>query len=147
MSDKSIIEAFDYGITREWQYNNALFIITSEGDISRAAIDVWADAIQGAMQTFDTDRPLFALIDLSHPNQAYTPYGNSKGRELIQSIPYGQKVYAAVIIQNTLIMRLFGATFNFFRGKQGDFNYQILNTREKGLEWLKQRMKAEGIAV
>ncbi len=132
------VEYFDYGITRTWLHGKRLAIIKTEGNMSRPAIDIWADLTIQTMQHWEAGFPMLIMHDLSSKNQGLTPYGMKRNNDIRRRIPRNGPVYIAVVFKNTALVKL---AFSLIR-KGSEFptnvGVQIVNTPEAGVRWLEK---------
>lgn len=133
------IEQYDYGITREYIDDGQIAVITTQGDMRRAAIDTWADLSIDTMQTWKPERPILILQNLSHKDQGITPYSRKRAEDAFKQIP-SQPLYSAIILPNSFINRVIG----LFVGRQRMGQNQesrIFTNLEDGLAWLREKQK------
>lgn len=134
------IEHYAYGITREWNRDHSLVIVTTEGDMSRGAIDTWADLIRETLITWDADKPILILQDLSNRNQGLTQYARQKAEDLYAVIPLDKPTYSALILNEGLVTRLISVFF-VMRWRGNHIHERIFNTRKDGLAWLNEQKR------
>lgn len=138
-------EQFDFGIQRIWQHNKRLVIISTLGDMSRAAIDVWAEVIIETCKNWSAGSPLLLMHDLSHKNQGITPYSLKRAEDTYKAVPDSIQfqAYIAVVFSNNLATRLASVFFYRQRGKHKNVHEKLFVDKEAAQQWLESHMQPE----
>jgi len=132
-------ETYKYGITRTLIDGGRIVIVSTEGDMSRNAINTWASLLVLTMQEWDSERPLAILHDLTHPNQGLTPFARERTADVVKAQPEGLSVYNAILLPETFIKRIIEM---FLRTPllHLDARYtKIFSDREEALGWLRDK--------
>lgn len=134
----SKMEQLGFGIRRYW-LGSHIIVIETDGDMSPAAVDLWAEATAAAVLTYPPERTAIYLLEiLSHPNQRLTPYSQQRTRSLYEDIQLTRPVYAAVVLQNTLINQLVSIFVRFLNRSQPLLTPRIFTSREAAIRWLQE---------
>ncbi len=123
-----------YGIEVTWKTPNYA-VVTSQGEMSRQAINAWADTVIATIQTHNSSQPLFLLVDLTHPNQKYSLHGIERSRDVYRSIPHQKSVTFAVAVAQGPVHHL--AMIFLTRVFVGDgVTYKVFGTASEAGAWL-----------
>jgi len=131
-------EQFNYGITRVQSRDGRVVIITSEGDMTRHAIDEWYDVVHDTLVNWSNGTTVRLCLDLTHPNQGVTPYSMSRIPELYQlaEVKLDMKAKVAIVLRNWLVIRIFTAIFKHIRENHINVDEKIFHTRDEASAWL-----------
>jgi len=140
MADQeSKLEQLGFGIRRYWLPPH-ICVIETEGDMSPAAVDLWAEATAEAVLTYPPEQKAIYLLEiLSHPNQRLTPYSQQRTRRLYEDIKLTRPVYTAVVPQNTLINQLVSVFVRFLNRSQPLLTQRIFTSKEAAIRWLREQ--------
>jgi hypothetical protein len=131
------VESFEYGIVREWYFQDHLAAIRTQGIMARAAIDVWAASISGVFEAWPSDRPLCLIIDLTHKNQGMSPYANLRARDLVASMRHSGRAYSVGVLLKNPFMVSVGQMM--MRQLNMSEDMSIFSQNDHALAWLKKR--------
>lgn len=137
------VEQFDYGITRTWLDEGEIAVITTQGNMAREAVDVWATLAINTVNQWPDGKPIFILHDLTHPRQSFTPYGLKRAEDIYGAIPPTIKGCSAVAVRAGPINHLI-AMFVRRRKNAGQFQERIFTSRDEAIKWLRDEIKKSG---
>lgn len=143
MPDKSP-EYFAYGIQLTWSHNNRIATITTEGDMARPAIDMWAEVTTRVIQEWPPEQVVGIIFDVSSPNQGYTPYAAKRTRDIYQVIPPHLYGYAAIVMRDNLIMRMM--SFLLQRENRllnGRATERFFTSLDEAYVWMREKLRDE----
>ena len=138
--ERQLVKAVDYNIG--WYRSGDVDIITSEGDMRRAAIDVWANLLREIIDSKPTSDTHFVLLNLTGPKQATTPYSMQAARQLAQYVMDARdgNTYAAVLMKNALLVGIIRAFFHQFFARQEKLVYRLFTDEAEAMTWLEDRV-------
>jgi len=120
-------------------------VIETEGDMSIAAIDSWAQTSVDTYNNYPSQYPsIFALHDLSHPNQRITPYSRQKAQEIYKYINMQRPIYVALVLQNSLLSQLASILSRIWDRPYPNLHQKIFTTRVAAEDWLQNMVKTHG---
>lgn len=131
------IEELGYGTQRYWLDDGQIVVIYGGGNMARAAVDVWANAMLNTMTHFPGDT-IYIVLDISHPNQGFTPYARAKAEEIYAQV--GQRtVYCAIVLRNSIIAPIISAFVRYFPRRRLNIYQQIFTDKDAAFNWLRQQ--------
>jgi hypothetical protein len=130
-----------FGNECEW-LDGSLVMIRGSGNMSRPAIDSWAELILGAVRPYPREQLLCMLLDLSSPHQGLTPYASYKTQTIYQEVTTGRKLYIAVLLRNNLVNQLVKIFINQLPAHD-QLRSQVFTQPEVALNWLQQQRAAK----
>ncbi len=131
----SPLEEISPGLTFQWLFDKRAIGLYAQ-HASRQLVDAWANKIMELAETWDVNRPYFALNDFSAKDCVVTPYNQQKNRELWGMYPHLKSVSATVVQQNlTMVL-----TRIFIRTLPNNKNVHLCFSRNDGLLWLKNKV-------
>jgi hypothetical protein len=137
-------EYCNYGIRLEWSPDKRIAIISTEGDMSREAVDTWAELTIRTIGRFTPGQVGYLLFNMTGPKQGYTPYAAKRTLDVYRAIPTYARGYAAIVMRDTLLIRMMTALLrreiHLLRG--GIVQKFFLDTDEAE-GWLRERMAAQ----
>lgn len=134
-------EQYPFGISRVWEYNNRLAIIRSSGDMSRPAIDTWAEVCLRTLDEWPPGQPVFVYQDLSHPNQRQTIYATSVVRQMLGQIARDKRIFVAIALKDTLTNRFYSMILRAFSAANPNFTYTFTTSTDDAYAWIVQRLQ------
>jgi len=140
--EKRIIKG-DYGLVVEWWHDDMLCIIRGSGDMSRAALDNWGNAVIQSIQTFPEHTSIFLLFDLSSPAQGFTPYSRSVIDRIANAAPKNRPIYVGIFMHEGIISRILSFYVNSRNGK--NLHLRMFFDEQKTFEWLHLMMRQHGL--
>ena len=124
------------GIRRYW-LTPRIVAIETDGDMSPAAIDVWADTTSQTVLSYPTEyKSIYVLQDLSHPNQRITPYARQKTETLYTNMILTRPVYIAVVLQNSFVNQIVSMFVRIWDRSQPLVTQRIFTSPESAIRWL-----------
>lgn len=94
-SQSSDIEHLGQGVRRYWRAP-CIAVIETDGEMSRSAVDIWAEATTRTIRDYpDSYKAIYLLQNLSHPNQRLTTYSRQKTEEIYKSVILTRPLYVA----------------------------------------------------
>ncbi|MDX1995020.1 MAG: hypothetical protein SF029_21750 [bacterium] len=132
-------EQYPYGIRVEWLDNNQIAVISTEGNMSRDAVDTWADVTLQTINNYPGNRGYF-LFDMTGRDQTYTPYGVWRTEKLVKSIPPEKHGYAAIVLkqhQDLLSRHLLDVIEAIVRIRSRQIKTKFFVYQDEALEWLR----------
>lgn len=134
------VQQFNYGITRQYIEAGKIVVVTSQGDMSREAIDCWTDVILDTMKDWEVGKPLLALIDLSSKRQGYNQHGQRRAEDIRRALRPEIPTYAAIVLSDNVIHRLFSTMFYRLWRQEKTSTLRIFTERDKAMSWLHSNM-------
>lgn len=136
------IEYYDFGITREWIEDNRIVVITTQGDMSRAAVDTWADLVIDTASNWEANKPVFLLHDLSSRDQGLTPYSRERADQTYDAVKSGTEGCIAVVVREGVINRLISLLYFRHRKERGmNLQERLFITRPEAESWLREMLR------
>jgi hypothetical protein len=137
----SSIENFEYGITREWLHNKCIAVIRTQGVMSRAAIDCWAEVNIKTIREWSGDGPIALLNDLSSKRQGVTPYGMKRSEDVFNTIPPNCMSFDATVFTNPIMVSLANLFLQRLPNNHHHVVTHIFSTYGKALSWLEEKIQ------
>jgi hypothetical protein len=133
-------ETLAYGMTRRWVDDDQIAIVKTQGDMSHAAIDAWADMLIEMLTDWPAGQDIAFLHDLRAPAQGLSPYARRRVMDILAAIPDDRPTYTAILLPHTFVNRIIMMFVRTrpFRQKQHDV--RVFNTQEDALAWLRERL-------
>ncbi|MDX1995019.1 MAG: hypothetical protein SF029_21745 [bacterium] len=131
------LERYPHGISREWEDDRRIVIISTQGDMSQAAIDVWANLVIRTVQEWPHTEPVYILHDLSSRNQGFTPYSRKRAEDTYRAVQPDQMVYIAVVLRDGFINNLISVFLRRRKGARQNIREQVFTSRFTALDWLR----------
>jgi len=136
------LETFPHGQTRHYTDGGNIVIIRGSGDMSRSATDVFMNLIVDTMQTWSAGENIYALVDVSHKNQGFTPYSRQRAQDTLRHLPTQGQHYVAVVLSNYIFSRLLNVFLMTQRGKYKNMHLRMFHGDEaEALAWLRQHQQ------
>lgn len=142
MVDQPQVEELGYGIQRSYLEEGRIVQIKTEGNMSRPAIDAWAQGYIESIQRWKKGQNIYVLSDLSHKNQGMTPYARQKANDAYKVMPPDVKAFVATILPNTIVFRLISLFIH--QRREHHIVHRLFLNREEGLSWLKEMITKFG---
>ncbi len=131
------IEELGFGNQRYWVDDGQIVVIYGGGNMSRDSLDIWADAMMSAITHFPGDT-IYLVLDISHPNQGFTPYARAKAEAIYATI--GQRtIYGAIVLRNSIIAPIITAFIRHFPRRRLNIYQQVFTDKEAAFDWLRQQ--------
>ncbi|HEX2621924.1 MAG TPA: hypothetical protein VHL11_17325, partial [Phototrophicaceae bacterium] len=99
-------EVLPYGITLNWSDDDRIAIIATEGNMTRAAIDTWAELTMRVGRSWEPGQRLSMLFNMTGPGQSYTPYAAKRTVDVYRATPPGLTGDIAIVMRNTVVVQL-----------------------------------------
>lgn len=140
-SNTEIIKSLDYEV--QWHKLENIDIISSEGNMRRDAVDIWANLLREIIDSKKSGETLFLVLDLTGPKQATTPYSTQITRGIAQYVIENRDgdTYAAVLMKNDLLVGIIRAFFSQYFARQEKLIYRLFTDKIVGLEWLQRQVE------
>lgn len=131
------LETFGYGVKRYTIEQDRIIVIETEGNMSRAAIDTWADLTIQTLQQEDDGTPLLLLQNLSNKNQGFTPYTRKRTDDVLHNYPHRRQTRVATVLPDTFIVRLVKGVLRQRGWKATHIQERIFTSYPQALDWLR----------
>lgn len=133
-------ETYDFGIERYYLDDGKIGVIATEGDMRRAAMDMWAEVCIDLLKTWPPGQPVYAILKLDGPKQGFTNYARQRSYNVIEAMPNDTPVYAALILKDSLVTRIMsGFLATVRRGKRR--RERIFADFDEAYNWLKEMQR------
>jgi len=143
MSNKPT-QSYAFGVRVEWSDDNRLATISTDGDMSREAIDLWAEVTLDIIQQWPQGEMTYLLFNMTGPKQGYTPYAARRTRDLYKSVPNHAEGYVAVVMRDTLILRMMSFLMHYeLTMMRGKAKQQFFISVDDAYRWLHEKMVME----
>ena len=130
------------GVRRYW-LTPRIVVIETDGDMSPAAIDVWAVATAQAVRDYPPEyKSIYLLQNLVHPNQRITPYARQKTETLYNSMILTRPVYVAVALQNSFVNQIVSMFVRLWDRSQPLVTQRIFTSSDAAIHWLESTLAA-----
>lgn len=137
-------ETFDYGITLNWTDDNRTAIIATEGNMSRTAVDIWAELTMRVAREWAPGQKLSVLFDMTGPQQSYTPYAAKRTMDVYKATPPTLAGDIAIVMRNTVVVRLLMLLVRREgRPFEKRLNQRFFTDIDVAHEWLLSRLPGE----
>jgi hypothetical protein len=124
------------GVRRYW-LTPRIVVVETEGDMSPAAIDIWASVTEETVLSYPPEHDtIYMLQNLSHPNQRITPYARQKTETLYANMTLTRPVYSAVVLQNSFVNQIVSMFVRVWDRSQPLVKQRIFTSLEAALQWL-----------
>ena len=131
------------GVRRYW-LTPRIVVIETDGDMSPAAIDVWAEATKQAVLNYPTEhKSIYLLQNLAHPNQRITPYARQKTETLYTSMVLTRPVYIAVVLQNSFVNQIVSMFVRLWDRSQPLVKQRIFISSDAAIHWLESTLTSK----
>jgi len=132
-ADAELIKAMEYGI--EWYRLGKIEIISSDGDMRRIAVDMWANLLREIIQSKESSETLYLVLDLTGTKQGTTPYSTQITRGIAQYLVDSREgnTYASVLMKNELLVGIINAIFHKYFARQEKLVYRLFTDKTSGL--------------
>ena len=140
-AEATFIKSADYNV--RWYRDGVIDMITSDGDMRRAAVDIWAGMLREILDYRPSAEPNFVMLDLTGSKQSTTPYSMGITRQMAQYVTESRegKTYAAVVMKNALLVGIIRAFFYQHFAKQEKLIYRLFTDDAEGLAWLQEQVQ------
>jgi hypothetical protein len=133
-------EELGKGVRRYW-LTPRIVVIETDGDMSPAAIDVWAEATEQAVLNYPVEhQSVYVLQNLAHPNQRITPYARQKTETLYASMVLTRRVYVAVVLQNSFVNQIVSMFVRLWDRSQPLVTQRIFTASDAAIQWLESTL-------
>ena len=136
----SAIHAFSSTVLFQWIESNAIARFTVK-DSTRNSIDIYIDSSIALLKSWNPQKKLYTLHDISTPQFTMTPYTRTRLNEVSQTIKEGnvQTVSAIYMMASyqTALISFFG---NIFTANARHTTQQYFINEAEALHWLKSKM-------
>lgn len=137
------VEHYDYGIRREWLDDHQIVMISTQGDMSRDAVDTWAELVIATAKNWTADKPIYIIHNLSARSQGFTPYSRQRAEETYDYIAAGQQAYIALVLPDGVIPRLVSLFLRRRKGSTGNIQERIFTSVEDALAWIRRMQQPD----
>lgn len=124
-------------VTIEWFSEQRIVCIALQGG-RRTDVDVFCDAIIGTVTTWDKEKPLLIIYDLSHAS--VTPYSRKRSEDVYAAIPTDIFGRTAIVVPHNpigFLMKNIGQRYMRVVNKR--MRREFFYTRKAAIEWLEQQ--------
>lgn len=133
-------EELSKGIRRYW-LTSRVVVIETDGDMSPAAIDVWADTTANTVLNYPEEyKTVYILQNLVHPNQRITPYARQKTEDLYANITLTRPVYMAVVLKNSFVNQIVSLFVRLWDRSQPLLTQRVFTSSELATRWLEDKL-------
>jgi hypothetical protein len=136
-------EVLPYGVTLKWSDDDRIATVATEGNMARPAVDTWADLTIRVVREWTPGQHLSILFNLTGPKQGYSPYVTKRTIDVYRSAPSGLTGDVAIVMQNTIVVRLLMILVQ--REGQivgGRITQRFFLDLQEAHEWLRSRLPA-----
>jgi hypothetical protein len=139
-ADDKLVKSADYNV--RWYRDGVIDIIASEGDMRRAAIDVWATMLREILNDKPAHDNIFIVLDLTGPKQSTTPYSMGITRQVADYVTQYRagNTFAAVIMKNALLVGIIRAFFHQHFASQEKLVYRLFTDDGEAMTWLQEQV-------
>lgn len=141
MTDKAGAEQFEYGMSRWYIHDRQIAIIKTAGDMRRRAVDAWAKLLIDTIASWDVDKPICVIHDLTSPNQGFSPYVRQQSEAVFDHIPHDRPVFSAVVLPDTFINRIIGFYLRTRRNKHDNHTLRVFTDVQTSIDWLTEALE------
>lgn len=137
----SNVETFDYGTQRYYLDDRRIVVVVGGGDMRRPSVDVWAELMKESINTFPDPAYTYMMLDITHPNQGFTPYTSAKSNEIVREMHPERHLYLAIVYRDSVINSIIGVFLNRIKLGSDRFTYRAFSDseREKAIAWLREQ--------
>jgi hypothetical protein len=137
-------EYCDYGIKLEWSADGEIGIISTEGDMSREAVDTWADLTIRTITQFPTGKTGYLVLNMTGPKQGYTPYAARRTVDVYRAVPAHTRGYAAIVMRDSLLIRMMRALIRKeMHLMRGGVTQRFFTSLDEAMQWIQQCQSAQ----
>lgn len=130
-------EDLGFGNQRYWLDDKQIVVIRGGGNMTHAAVDAWAKSMLDTIHNFPDGEGVYMILDITHPNQGFTPYARVKTEEIYRQV--GQrKIYCAIVLRNSIIAPIITAFIRYFGRQRLNIFQQVFTEHEAAISWLRQ---------
>jgi hypothetical protein len=133
-------EALGAGINRTWLDNHTIAFFTAEA-ATRAAVDIWAEAVKGVMASTPPDRPWMMMHDFTADRNGLTPYARARAQEVMAFRPEARG-YAAIIMRNNVMGQAVSLFMRLAAMRRSNVEARVFFRRDDALTWLRQKAQS-----
>jgi hypothetical protein len=133
-------ETYPYGTQRYFLDDGGIVVVVGGGDMRRPSVDEWAEVMTDAINAFPHPTHTFMLLDLTHPNQGFTPYSRVKASEIASRIQAGRALIIALLFDNSILNNIVVIFMNrIVMMMQSKIVFKTFLNREQALAWLREK--------
>ncbi|MDX2078201.1 MAG: hypothetical protein SFZ02_17345 [bacterium] len=126
------------GVSLEWLDDGDVIIYTLT-NTRREAVDTYINACLTTLENSDVTKPGRALLDISHPDIALTPYFRKRLPEIVTTInKLDMDVFSAVVFDNGFLQTLLTLFGNTFTRPAKRMKQRYFTDYDKALEWVRK---------
>ncbi|GEM_PF-3167012 len=134
-------EYYNYAIQVEWSDRNRIAIISTEGDMSREAVDLWHQVTLKTLCEWPKGEQGHLLFNMTGPKQRYTPYGVRSTRQIYKNVPPDIRGYIAVVMNDTLLLRMMNVLMQYEVSLiQGRAKQKFFVSYDEAHNWLRSKL-------
>lgn len=135
---KPTVETFEYGMQRYYLDDQQMVVVVGGGDMRRPSIDVWAELMVESINSAPDPAFTYMLLDLTNPNQGFTPYTSSKSNEVLHAMHPERFLYLAILYRDSVINNIIGIFLNRLMPSHPRFTYLTFKEaeRDSAIAWL-----------
>jgi|GEM_PF-2557698 hypothetical protein len=132
-------EAYPYG-TQRYALDDGIRVVVGSGDMRRHSVDEWTEVMTQTINTFPHPTHTLLLLDLTHPNQGFTPYSRIKASEIVDNIQPGRTVVIALLFRDSIINNIVMIFMNrIVMMRQSKILFKTFLRREQAVAWLREK--------
>jgi hypothetical protein len=132
------VEIFPYDARRYRIEDGEVVVIYGSGDMSREALNAWADLVVNTVREQPVDAKVYILLDLTNPRQGFTPYTRTVIELVYKSLPTDRDIYAAVLMRDSILIQIVTGLVNRLHRTRAGITQRLFNNRDAALNWLRQ---------
>lgn len=137
-------EYCSYGIQLEWSDDDRIAIFSTEGDMSREAVDIWAELTIRTIQSYPPGQMGYLLFNMTGPKQGYTPYAAKRTLDVYRAVPPHARGFAAIVMHDTMLIRMMMAMLRReIHLIRGGIAQKFFVSMDEAQQWLRERMLPE----
>ncbi len=110
-------------------------ILIQLSDTTRNTIDAWVDFAINVREHWEISQRLLILVDMSGGDFAFSPYANSRSREMMSVRPE-IKESIAIVVRRSIMGQLMSMAMQASNRLSGT-SLQVCHSREDALRWLR----------
>lgn len=135
------VQTYPYGTQRYFLDDAGIVVVVGSGDMRRPGVDEWAEVMTDTINTFPNPARTFMLLDLTHPDQGFTPYSRVKASEVASRIQAGRTLIIALLFDNSILNNIVAIFMNriVMMMMQSRLLFKTFLDREQALAWLREK--------
>ncbi len=124
--------------TRTYFDEEKLVILRGSGSMKRQAVDDFAELCSHTVANPRYGSPFLGIVDVSHPNQGFTPYSNKRFLQVMDSFLPDYQYFVGIVVTNHIFQMLLNIFLKPWLRRHSNVTFRFFADEAVARKWLQK---------